>query len=50
MPPLSLSGFFNNAGTRCGNDRVYKHLPGLMPLDEMKLVYVHPTSVRRPTT
>jgi hypothetical protein len=39
-----------NAGSRCGNDRVYKHMPSLMPLEEMKLVYVHPTSVSRART
>ncbi len=47
------AGFFNNAGARCGagssgggeSAAVYKHMEGLMPNEELKLIYVHPTSV-----
>ena len=43
------AGFFNNAGVRCGagggDSTVYKHLEGLMPNEELKLIYIHPTSV-----
>lgn len=46
------AGFFNNAGTRCGAEAttVYKHMEGLMPNEELKLVYVHPSSVLATTT
>lgn len=41
------AGFFNNAGTRCGAESttVYKHMEGVMPNEDLKLVYVHPSSV-----
>lgn len=43
------AGFFNNAGVRCGaggaDSTVYKHLEGLMPNEDLKLIYIHPTSV-----
>eukprot|EP00624_Nannochloropsis_granulata_P002857 evm.model.NODE_24622_length_62854_cov_30.334282.12 len=41
------AGFFNNAGTRCGAESttVYKHMEGIMPNEDLKLVYVHPSSV-----
>lgn len=43
------AGFFNNAGVRCGaggaDSTVYKHLEGLMPNEDLKLIYIHPNSV-----
>jgi len=46
------AGFFNNAGTRCGAEAttIYKHMEGLMPNEDLKLVYVHPSSVLAATT
>lgn len=46
------AGFFNNAATRCGAEAttVYKHMEGLMPNEDLKLVYVHPSSVLAATT
>lgn len=40
------AGFFNNAGTRCGAEAttVYKHMEGYMSNEDLKLIYVHPSS------
>jgi ATP-dependent RNA helicase DHX8/PRP22 len=45
-------GFFNNAGTRCGAEAttVYKHMEGIMPNEDLRLLYVHPSSVLASTT
>lgn len=45
---VGRSGFFNNAGGRCGLESVYKHMAGLIPGEEVNLVYLHPTSVSKP--
>lgn len=39
-----------NAGNRCANDSTYKHLPGLIPGEEIKLVFLHPNSVSTSST